>query len=450
MFEWLVSSSVLIVMIIALRFVVKGKISLRLQYGLWALVLVRLLIPVSFGGSPISVENVTQEAVALEPVQFVSTALQTESPNLDTSTSDYQLMNRESSVGEVTKIVWLCGIAVIGICFVFSNLRLYVQLKRTRILLSTNHALPVYFSDVADTPCLFGLLRPAVYLSKQAFENEEAERHAIAHELTHYRHKDHIWAILRCVCVTIHWFNPLVWYAAVLSRSDAELACDEATILHLGEKERASYGRTLIRLTCEKTPQMLNTATTMTASGRNIKERIAFIAKKPKTTVYTLALVVAVSVFAMGCTFTGVDKQPASEESHDIVSAYLTLENGKAYLDEVEIITEEDEDRIEDLGLNIEFDLISGYYIHNEREETMVYELMDETVYRFLDIGQLYTSEEGLKYETTSLEEFLAGSSYVSNSASENSGLPTGRIPYFVEIEGGNVISITEVFSYTI
>ena len=80
----------------------------------------------------------------------------------------------------------------------------------------------------------------------------------------------------------------------------------------------------------------------------------------------------------------------------------------------------------------------------------MVYELMDETVYRFLDIGQLYTSEEGLKYETTSLEEFLAGSNYVSNSASENSGLPTGRIPYFVEIEGGNVISITEVFSYTI
>ena len=49
MVEWIVSSSVLIAVVILLRFVLKGKISLRLQYALWALVLVRLLVPVSFG-----------------------------------------------------------------------------------------------------------------------------------------------------------------------------------------------------------------------------------------------------------------------------------------------------------------------------------------------------------------------------------------------------------------
>ena len=145
-----------------------------------------------------------------------------------------------------------------------------------------------------------------------------------------------------------------------------------------------------------------------------------------------------------------MEEQPVPKEDQTVLSAYLTIENGRAYLDEVEIITAEDGDRIKELGLNSEFDLISGYYIHNEREETTVYTLTDETVYRFLDIGQRYTSEEGLNYETTSLEEFLAGSSYVSNTASESPDLPTGRIPYFVEVEGRNVVSITEEFSYTI
>ena len=144
----------------------------------------------------------------------------------------------------------------------------------------------MYISDAVETPCLFGFFKPAVYVTSEAVADENILRHAVEHELTHYRHMDNIWSLLRVVCLAVHWYNPIVWYAAVLSRKDSELACDEATIKRLGEIERAAYGYTLVRLTCEKRPELLNTATTMTGSGKAINERISLIVKKPKTAVY--------------------------------------------------------------------------------------------------------------------------------------------------------------------
>ena len=82
MVEWIVSSSVLVAVVILLRFVLKGKISLRLQYALWAVVLVRLLVPVSFGDTAMSVSNLTQKAAETEPVQFVSALSETELPRM--------------------------------------------------------------------------------------------------------------------------------------------------------------------------------------------------------------------------------------------------------------------------------------------------------------------------------------------------------------------------------
>lgn len=368
MVEWIVSSSVLVAVVILLRFVLKGKISLRLQYALWAVVLVRLLVPVSFGDTAMSVSNLTQKAAETEPVQFVSALSETELPRMSyqaaynevskeyadrginieempleeyAETVDYEIMNKmngDLSVAEVVKIIWISGITLVGIWFLHSNLRLYRSLKKTRTLLTGSHALPVYLSDAIDTPCLFGLFHPAIYLTSEAIESEHTQRHAVEHELTHFHHKDNIWAILRSVCLAVHWFNPLVWCAAVLSRNDAELACDESTILRLGEDERAAYGRTLIHLTCEKRPALLNTATTMTGSGKSIKERIALIVKKPKMALYTLIAVVVIVAIVVGCTFTGAKKTNTpwnwaqNLTSEDISSVELWSDRGNVSL----------------------------------------------------------------------------------------------------------------------
>ena len=330
MVEWIVSSSALIVVVVLLRFVLKGKISLRLQYALWALVLVRLLVPASFGNSDISVMNtalevpVVQDAVILSGISeielsnrgvvtgFQSGAIMPDTPITvaeGKSEADFSRMKTVMSVRDIFTAVWGIGSVIMLLVFAVTNADFRRRLTQDRKLIpDAQCALPVYISSCVDTPCLFGLFHPAIYLTNEAIESEDTQHHAVEHELTHFRHKDNIWAILRSVCLAIHWYNPLVWCAAVLSRNDAELACDESTILRLGEAERAAYGRTLIHLTCEKRPALLNTATTMTGSGRSIKERIALIVKKPKMALYTMITVVIIAAVAVGCTFTGAEK----------------------------------------------------------------------------------------------------------------------------------------------
>lgn len=169
--------------------------------------------------------------------------------------------------------------------FLAANLHFYGTLRRSRRKIECPGAgLPVYESRAIETPCLFGLFRPAVYITPETAADRETLRYALAHERTHCRHGDHLWALLRGTCLALHWWDPLVWWAAELSRRDAELACDEDAVRGLGEHERAAYGRTLIRMTCEKRAAPLLTATMMTDSGRGLRERIALLVKRPKTT----------------------------------------------------------------------------------------------------------------------------------------------------------------------
>ena len=364
MVEWIVSSSVLIAAVILLRFVLKGKISLRLQYALWALVLVRLLVPVSFGSSGISIMNtalevpVVQDAVVLSGIGeielsnrgtvigFPSGAIMPDTPVTiaeGKSEADFSRMKTVLSARDIFTAVWGIGSAIMLLVFAVTNADFRRRLTQNRKAFpNVQCALPVYISESVETPCLFGLFHPAIYLTMEAAESEHTIHHAVEHELTHFHHKDNIWAILRSVCLAIHWYNPLVWCAAVLSRNDAELACDESTILRLGEEERASYGRTLIHLTCEKRPALLNTATTMTGSGKSIKERIALIVKKPKMALYTMIAVLVITAVAVGCTFTGAKESDTpwnwaqALTSEEITSVTLWGDNGNVTLTDEE------------------------------------------------------------------------------------------------------------------
>ena len=335
MIKWIVTSSILIAVIIVLRYILKGKISLRLQYALWGLVLLRLLIPFSIGSSGFSVMNTVQKVPIVqdfESVRDFGNIWNTESGSVEGYPS-YELMPEtpvtvaeNKTEAEFTRMekalafheafirIWLCGAAILFIAFAASNVRFSFRLRRTRKPLEVKgSAFTVYISDETDTPCLFGLLRPVIYLTPDAAENATILRHTVEHETTHFRHGDNFWSILRGVCLVLHWYNPLVWWAAFLSRNDAELACDEATIHRIGEAERAEYGRTLIGMTCQKRTALLITATTMTGSKSSIKERITLIAKKPKLLIPAVIAVVLVAFVAVGCTFTGAKTDDNAE-----------------------------------------------------------------------------------------------------------------------------------------
>ena len=354
MVEWIVSSSILILIVIVLRTLFKGKISLRLQYAIWGLVLLRLLIPVSFGSTNISVANLA-ETVQDQPVvqaitdvgnlsipsqsyedaydqvvqEYEAAGIDVESlQGSDLEALEYEAYDRMKGktiweiVSDILCGIWIAGILLTGIVFIAVNTKFRAKLLSSRCGLQAKKSnLDVYVTGEIDTPCLFGIKNPAIYVTHSVAEDPTLWRHTLEHEATHYRHGDHIWAVLRCVCLAVHWYNPLVWWAAFLSQRDGELACDEATIKRLGEEERAEYGRTLIGMTCQKKANVLITATTMTTSKNGIKERILLIAKKPKMALYTLLIVVIAAAVAALCTFTGAkEEQPGLTQTQPQVT----------------------------------------------------------------------------------------------------------------------------------
>ncbi|MBE5948270.1 MAG: hypothetical protein E7261_04490 [Lachnospiraceae bacterium] len=399
MFEWIISSGILIIIIVVLRYALKGKISLRLQYALWGLVLLRLLVPFSIGNSSISIMNVADkiaeqsvwqpEIIPEKPVlqpeivpdrdkeqENIPGVIPSEvvnnqgeiipSEKVDIpgdNRGEYEAFDKDAykpiennkqeySATDVTGMpmqgtetpdktepltfaevlayvkkaalyVWISGIILAGGYFVFVNVRFSVLLKKNRRLLEyiDGFRLPVYVAENIDTPCMYGLVRPVIYVTPEATKSEKVLKHVLEHESTHYRHADHIWCVLRGIALVLHWYNPLVWLAAVLSRNDSELACDEGTIKRIGENERADYGRTLIEMTCQKHSVLFVNATTMTGSKKSIKERIVLIAKKPKMALYTLVAVVVIAVIAVGCTFTGAGKDNTTVSQGDEVDS---------------------------------------------------------------------------------------------------------------------------------
>lgn len=343
MLEWILSSCVLILAVLGLRLVFRDRIGHRLRYGLWALVLLRLLIPGSILHSAMSVSNLVSQLAA--PPVFTAPVLEQEEaldrvleeqqvskeaydqlPDFAQSRYEQQAQvlvetSRQEAQAQIqaketryliTKqlllALWLvgCGIAALGL--LAANLRFGLRLKRSRKQLERPGCpLPVYVSGTVEAPCLFGIFRPAIYLPEDL--SPETLPYILAHEQTHFRHRDHIWAALRSVCLALHWYNPLVWLSVKLSRSDSELACDEGTLERLGEASRETYGKVLIEMSRGKSSvrDLLLTATTMSGDKQTLYARIKAIARKPKVLASAIVLAVLIAAIAVGCTFTGAE-----------------------------------------------------------------------------------------------------------------------------------------------
>ena len=343
MAEWFVSSAVLAALLIGAHYLLRGKISARLQYTLWLVLLVRLLLPLSIGKTAVSVANLLPEAEPAAVMQTEPAAAQAAStpepaaPAAPVQTPTQPVQRPAStpaqaetgsaepekaaqkpavSVRKIFMLVWASGAALLGLWFLFCNLRYGRQLRAgvLRAIAPKEGRPAVRLTRTALSPCLFGLFPPAIYVTMDCAQDEQLLHHCAEHEYTHYLHRDHIWAVLRGVCLALHWFNPLVWWAAALSRTDAELFCDEDTVRRLGEDARVDYGRSLIRMTCRERVDPLSAATTMSGRGGQLRTRIISITKHPKTAIPVLILVLLLCAAAVGCTMTGAkDAVPAQQ-----------------------------------------------------------------------------------------------------------------------------------------
>ena len=378
--EILLTSSVLILALLALRQLFRRTVSRRMQYALWLLVLVRLLVPLNVGTLAHNVLSAAEpvQAVVEErldtPVLYVQDGTERRpaqllpgkesqgeplSPPSDAVQSapadEYYTVTptyRTVTLSEALTYVWYAGMAGVGAWFLFTNLRFARALRKARTPYRVEGCrYPVYLVSALPSPCLFGVLRPAVYLNEKALQSPDALRFVLAHEQTHARHLDPLWSLLRGVCLTVYWFDPLVWLAAVLSREDCELACDEGTLRALGADERTAYGKTLLALVpvCDKPQNPLLGATTMTSGKRSLKERITRIAENRQAKAAAVFTVVALAALVCAVSFTGApDTTP--EVTQEWYDAGFTTEDAQACLEFLDWAAELDGSKITGCG----------------------------------------------------------------------------------------------------
>ena len=338
--EWILSASVLTAAVLLLRLLFRRRISQRLMYALWIPVLLRLLLPVPLFQARYSVPAAAEK---LAPAVFTVRAEATPAPRpaagtpvpvpaeqLPRPTADPAAPSVAATAApapyapapvpakalqweELLLRLWLAGSVAFGLWLLGVNLRFAQRLLRSRREFR-REGLPVYVSPEVASPCLFGLLRPAIYLTPASAEGPEEQRNQVLlHEETHRKQGDHIWGSLRCLCLAVWWWNPLVWLAAICSRRDGELSCDEKVMKLLGEEARLEYGRTLVELVPRKAPRPILSAATLSGGARAMKERLNRILKKPKLWAIAALAVLLLAAVAAACSFGG---RPDSVAKH--------------------------------------------------------------------------------------------------------------------------------------
>lgn len=364
--EILLTSSVLILALLLLRLLFRKTISRRVQYALWGLVALRLLVPVSLpamehnvltAAEPVTA-RITAPALYVTPYRetIVSAppgVFQTPAPyqafRVDTATEDSTVTFTDGKnvihsieyksqipLTPVLKAVWHTGMTIMAVWFLLANLRFMLRLRRSRRPYPVeNCPYPVYLTAELPSPCLFGLFHPAVYLTPAAVESPETLRHVLIHETTHARHLDPLWSLLRCVCLAVYWFDPLVWIAAIVSRRDCELACDEGALRQLGESERIPYGQTLLRLipVAGRPESPMLSATTMTAGKRELKDRVTRIAENRRTVGVALLAVVTAAALVCALTFTGAKPSVRSLTGEELSEYALAFNSADCWQD---------------------------------------------------------------------------------------------------------------------
>ena len=357
MLELVVTATVLLCAVLLIRGLLGRRLSAGARYALWGLVLLRLLLPVTLFHSPASVMNAVPSNLPVrtaasrsvdrgealgqtwnegtvagtpkaavpadgaqvppapvlnepsQPVGKVEPPLSAEGGAAPVQTPPASAPAPSVSWPGVLFAVWLTGAVLVGGWFLAVNLTFARRLRRARRPAEgVVCPIPVYRADFLPSPCLAGIFRPAVYLNGAALADPATLGHVLTHELCHKKHGDNLWALLRGLCLTLWWFHPLVWAAAVLSKRDCELFCDESAVKALGEGERIPYGKTLVNMVAARRPgpgDLLSASTAMTEGKKQIKERVVRVTSFRKMPKAVLAACTVLALLAGLCTFTG-------------------------------------------------------------------------------------------------------------------------------------------------
>lgn len=335
--------------ILLLRKAAWGRISRRMQYGIWIvavlLFMVHPFIPVQSrfsieslfseriifreqngtsintditGSAPIKADSEVQDTALMGQVrEEMQVPLQGERTETDT-TMQSPLPFLHHWIPTYGSAIRWGGSLLLGLGMLLSNLRFYRYCRRERSFYKRDRetGLQIYLLKELPSPFLAG---NRIYVDAGMVQDEKKLSYMVLHEYCHYRNGDLLWVLLRNLCLVLYFYNPFVWVAVRYMKQDCELACDEAVLQMLQEEaQRKEYGYTLLALAGRQNHRAVDFTITTSMSGgaKRLKERIGMISSQKKISGMVSVLVLFILFCLAGCTFT--DRKTASQNVSEI------------------------------------------------------------------------------------------------------------------------------------
>ena len=306
------TGSVVILLVMLARLILKRAPKI-FSYALWSVVLFRLLCPVSVESGislynlfdvPTAESGTMTSVIEYVPENIVHTEYPSVTlpvPGISEAINRTLPQGREQMVADpleapmsFTTYIWMIGVLVMVVYSVDSCIRL-----RGKLLASVRLRDNIFLADDIDTPFVMGAFRPKIYLPSSLPEKERG--YILLHEQHHIRRGDPILRLLAFAALCLHWFNPLVWAAFILSGKDMEMSCDEAVLRKLGEDIRVDYTASLISLA---TGRRIIAGTPLAFGEGDTMGRVKNIARWKKPAVWVIAVAVIVCIVAVVCLIT--------------------------------------------------------------------------------------------------------------------------------------------------
>lgn len=322
LFNMSLTASWLVLAVILFKLIFR-KAPKFIHCALWALVALRLLIPISlesvFSLVPSS-EVIPQDFIVSDHFD-VHTGFAATNAVINDYLDDryYEGVTVSNGFGrsltEIVAAVWLAGLAALLIYAAVSYIRLRLK-TREAVKLETG----IYMCDGIPTPFILGLIRPKIFVPSSVDEADIG--YVLAHEKAHLKRLDYLWKPLGYLILCVYWFNPVMWLAYILLCRDIEFACDEKVISTEGEEIKKAYSTAL--LNCSM-PGRFISACPIAFGETGVRQRISAVLNYRKPAFWIVLAAVAVSMVIAVCFLTNPKTEPKTYRGDIYNNAYFTV-----------------------------------------------------------------------------------------------------------------------------
>lgn len=341
-----------------LRRLMKKRYPARMVCVVWAILALRLLIPVqlTLPQAPVQVMPRTSYVVQSDQTAFRQAGLPvTQTPARWVTGTQAQTLSAADTgtvktvdITDILLTLWLAGVIScilwqgIGYYRLIRSLKgksrsveradLHTILQEQCADLVIDREIPLRVSAAADCPMLAGFIHPTLYLPDEHISRTDAA-FIFRHELTHYKHGDLWLKLLLLAARCLHWFNPLVHLIARFAQEDIEAACDDAVVRGHDGAYRRAYGETILRSAIAQAQKRKALVSCFGDDKKTLMRRFeGLFDKSVKKRGVALVVMIALLVGSLSCTIAVGDRStPQTTEERALLIANTFAQ---AYVDE--------------------------------------------------------------------------------------------------------------------